>query len=195
MQKLSVNNSYRQLIVVYIVTDNPPTAKQLIYLFSKFFTPELEKKCHIIHCDRTRSNVSHEFREFLNSKNIALSYTTEKNMNQVVECNNKVLEQIIAERKFDSFPDELEFEDLPEEFKNLMIAHVVEVFNTMKTTKSSAELQGYLRILIDLAKELIRLVRKDIADKSLILAKADTELGKFITTWTGIVLKFGENNC
>nr|YP_007517011.1 hypothetical protein I642_p061 [Euglena viridis]AEY70784.1 hypothetical protein [Euglena viridis] len=178
-----------RVVVKMLITKNPPNSKELINMFREYFTPELKARCRIVHGDRTGSNMSNEVREYFTKENILLSHCTRKNKNQVAESVNKIIKVLIEKRNFEGCSEEITFSKLPHELKVVMVQHVIEVFNTMETSKYSPALLGYSREFIYAAKEIISRLRPDIINKSLVIGNSKSEKGEFISTWTRLVVR------
>lgn len=132
------------------------------------FSPNLVKRIKFLHGDRSGENISLQLKNYLNEKSISISYTERQNQNQVTECVNKVIQEIIASRKFDDFDDSIQFSDLLEDLNHVMFKGIVEPYNTISTS-SPKFLQGFSKELIDSSKEFIRNFSPEVIDQKFLI--------------------------
>lgn len=146
---LLINHGSRK-IVVYSITNFPPTAENLVQFLKDTFTKKLIEKCFIIYCDRTGANIYHKFINFVQFElKVILNFTTTKNANHVVENCNQKIKQILTNNVVSKTYGDVPFEDLTFDEQMKVTKAAITFFNTRKTSKSSPELQGYSRENID----------------------------------------------
>jgi hypothetical protein len=174
--------------MAYKVTSDPPNGHDLTLLFKSFLTPDLKKRCDMIHCDRSGSNFSGKFLDYImNDIKVKLSFTTKKYHNQVVEGTNKYLKQMLETRQFTDQNTKIPFVLLPYELKITMIKNLIEEFNNMTTVKSS-NAQGYSRELTDKAHEFFRDCIPELMDNTFFITSSKTNQGRFIRKWNQVII-------
>jgi hypothetical protein len=186
---LLVDNGSRK-IVTYKITRNWPTRAEIIEMYKEYFTPELAKRCHLIHCDRSGVNLTPEVIKYLEETlKIKVSFTTKLCHNQLVEGTNNIIKKIIKSVNFYDLPADFKFENLTFDKQVQVTKFAIQEFNNQKTTKLSTILQGFSRNDIDKSKEFARKVLPDKIDNSFLLANNKTIKGELYSQWSNIILK------
>lgn len=184
-----------QMIIGFIRTWLAPRSCELITFLEKYFTPIRLKRCRIIHCDRCGSNLSYEFIKFFEGKEMRLSHTSTKELenkkihsNQLIENTNNCIKQIISNYKFTALGENKEFQDLTEANKQLFLEECVRIHNTTGTKRESKLLHGAPRILVDQGKEILYALAQKTGGEAIIIAKTGTEDGQYISEWHKLLI-------
>lgn len=177
------------VIVAYLRTKNEPTSDELTHFFSTYFTPELTRKCKIIHSDKCGAHLKQTTIEFFTNKGILVSHTDFRHTNQVVESSFAYIKKCIANNKFVGFDDAVEYPDLPESTKEEFIKQIIDLYNNNETAKESICLHGFSRNLLDIAKLYLYDLEPLELNNRIILAKSDSREGNFISNWNKLLLE------